>query len=345
MLPNFFLAGAPKAGTTSLYYYLSQHPQIYMSPIKEPCYFASEFRPENCAKALRSAMQRNQRDLRKYLDGPMQERRFGGIVTDWEDYQRLFHRVCGQAAIGEASAGYLWSETAARNIHAKLPNAKILLILRNPADRAFSQYLHQVALGGLRLTFRQQIQACLENHSRTFSLQYPMLEFGFYHSQMTRFIEFFPRHNFCIHFYDDYCADPAATFASVFRFLGVDDIFTPDASQRYLELSVPRLAGVSHALRKLGIWQAVKRLTPTQLLPAARRLVFTPYRELAMEPQDREYLMDYYAEDIGKLATLLNRDLSAWLQADRGNKKTIPPSAANATAKSTHEIRFPKLTV
>jgi hypothetical protein len=345
VLPNFFLAGAPKAGTTSLYHYLSQHPQIYMSPIKEPCYFASEFRPENCAEGIQPAVERNQRDLRKYLDGPMRERRFGGAVTDWEDYQRLFQRVRGQTAIGEASPGYLWSETAARNIHAKIPDAKILLILRNPADRAFSQYLHQVAVGGLRLTFWQQIQACLQNRSRRFSLQYPMLEFGFYHSQLTRFLEFFPVPNVCIHLYDDYRADPAATVASVFRFLGVDDAFTPDTSQRYLELSVPRLAGVSHALRKLGIWQTVKRLTPTQLLPAARRLVFTPRCKLAMEPQDRQYLVDYYAEDIGKLATLLNRDLSAWLQADRGNKKTIPPSAVNTTAKNTHEILLPKLTV
>jgi hypothetical protein len=345
VLPNFFLAGAPKAGTTSLYHYLSQHPQIYMSPIKEPCYFASEFRPENCAKALQPAVERNQRDLRKYLAGPMREHRFGGVITDWDDYQRLFQAVRGQTAIGEASPGYLWSETAARNIHAEIPDAKILLLLRNPADRAFSQYLHQVAVGGLRLTFRQQIQACLQNRSRRFSLQYPMLEFGLYHSQLTRFLEFFPSHNICIHLYDEYCADPAATVASVFRFLGVDDAFTPDTSQRYLELSVPRLAGVSHSLRKLGIWQAVKRLTPTLLLPAARRLVFTPRCKLVMEPQDRQYLMDYYAEDIGKLETLLNRDLSPWSQADRGNKKTIPPSAVNTTAKSTHEIRLPKLTV
>src|SRR5580658_3890788 len=130
VLPNFFLAGAPKAGTTSLYHYLSQHPQIYTSPIKEPCYFASEFRSENCTKSSRAAVERNQRDLQKYLESPMRERRFGGIITDWGDYQRLFEQARGQTAIGEASPGYLWSETAARNIHAKIPNAKILLILR-----------------------------------------------------------------------------------------------------------------------------------------------------------------------------------------------------------------------
>jgi hypothetical protein len=345
VLPNFFLAGAPKAGTTSLYRYLDQHPQIYMCPIKEPCYFASEFRPENCSEAIMSGVKRGQRELRKYLDGDMRERRFGGMVTDWEDYLRLFQHVRGETAVGEASAGYLWSETAARNIHAKIPDAKILLILRNPADRAFSQYLHQIAVAGLRLSFRQQIEASLQNRSRKFSLQYPLLEFGLYYGQVTRFFELFPRRNLCIHLYDDYRANPAAMMASIFRFLDVDDTFTPDISQRHLELSVPRRAGLSHALRKLGVWQAIKKLTPQKLLPAARQLAFVPRRNLVMDPEDRRYLVDYYAEDIGKLAALLNRDLSAWLQSDLGNRKTIPPIANTKTPTNTQDMRLPKFTV
>jgi hypothetical protein len=345
VLPNFFLAGAPKAGTTSLYHYLGQHPQIYMCPIKEPCYFASEFRPENCAKEILPGVERGQRELRTYLDSPMRDQRFGGMVTELEDYLRLFEHVRGETAIGEASSGYLWSETAARNIHTKIPDAKIILILRNPADRAFSQYLHQVAVGGLRLSFRQQIEASLRNRSRKFSLQYPLLEFGLYHSQVTRFLEFFPRRNLCVHLYDDYRANTRATMANVFRFLGVDDTFTPDTSQRYLELSVPRLAGVSHTLRNLGLWQAIKRVTPAKLLPAARGLAFTPRCNLAMDPEDRRYLVDYYAEDIRKLAALLNRDLSAWLQPGSGSKKAMPPTTTTTTPSSTQENQLPKFTV
>jgi Sulfotransferase family len=345
VLPNFFLAGAPKAGTTSLYHYLEQHPQIYMCPIKEPCYFASEFRPESCAQELMPGVERGRRELRKYLDGPMCERRFGGMVTGWEDYVRLFRHVRGETAIGEASAGYLWSETAARNIHAKIPAAKVLLMLRNPADRAYSQYLHQVAVGGLRFSFRRQIEANLQNRSRKFSLQYPLLEFGLYHGQVTRFLDVFPRQNMCIHLYDDYRADAAATMANIFRFLGVDDTFTSDTSQRHLELSLPRLSGVTHTLRRLGIWQAIKRITPLKLMPAARRVAFTPRSNLAMDPEDRRYLVDYYAADIRKLATLLDRDLTAWLQPDAGGKKAMPPTATGATPGSTQEIQLPKFTV
>ena len=130
--------------------------------------------------------------------------------------------------------------------------------------------------------------------------------------------------------------------ANIFRFLDVDDTFTPDTAQRHLELSVPRRAGLSHALRKLGVWQAIRKLTPHKLLPAARRLAFVPRCNLVMEPEDRRYLADYYAEDIGKLAALLNRDLSAWLH---GNKKTIPPMANKKTPSNTQETGLPKFTV
>ena len=80
-LPNFFIAGAPKSGTTSLYHYLDQHPQIYMSPIKEPHYFAPEIRMERLSERLRERAERDARALREYLDGPMREKRFGGPVT------------------------------------------------------------------------------------------------------------------------------------------------------------------------------------------------------------------------------------------------------------------------
>jgi hypothetical protein len=116
-LPNFFVVGAPKAGTTSLYWYLDQHPQVYMSPIKEPNYFAAEIREENFDPKL------DTRGLREFLSGPMREKRFGGIVADWEDYLRLFASARNECALGEASSVYLWSQTAPEVIACKIPDA------------------------------------------------------------------------------------------------------------------------------------------------------------------------------------------------------------------------------
>src|ERR1022692_3981582 len=115
MEPNFFIVGAPKAGTTSLCSYLGQHPQIYMSPIKEPSYFASELRPENFHPRFQPRMKREVENVRQYLSGPMTEQRFGGPVVEWESYLRLFQNARQGQAIGEGSASYLWSASAAGN--------------------------------------------------------------------------------------------------------------------------------------------------------------------------------------------------------------------------------------
>ena len=97
-IPNFFIVGAAKSGTTSVARYLDEHPQVYMSPIKEPSYFARDIietlHPPGWA--------RNQRGLDRYLNGPMLRRR-GGCVLEWEDYLKLFRKVADEIAIGEAS--------------------------------------------------------------------------------------------------------------------------------------------------------------------------------------------------------------------------------------------------
>jgi hypothetical protein len=115
-LPNFFIVGAPKAGTDDLYYQLDQHPQIYMSPLKEPCFFSSEVRPERFCKELQEAAKANAASLRSYLDSGALSKRFGGMVSSFDDYQRLFRDVTGEVAVGEASVCYLWSASAAASI-------------------------------------------------------------------------------------------------------------------------------------------------------------------------------------------------------------------------------------
>src|SRR5665213_879648 len=98
-LPSFFIIGAPKAGTTSLYHYLDQHPEIFMSAIKEPHFFADEIREEHCDPELRRRMAGENYGLRDFLSGPMREKRFGGIVSDWEDYVRLFANAVNESAL------------------------------------------------------------------------------------------------------------------------------------------------------------------------------------------------------------------------------------------------------
>jgi hypothetical protein len=196
-----------KAGTTSLYHYLDQHPQVYMSPIKEPNFLAAEIREENFDAALRRRTAREARSLRKFLSGPMREKRFGAIVTDWDDYSRLFVNATCETALGEASVCYLWSPTAPERIAASVPDARIIVMLRDPSERAFSEYSQCLGGGAIRCTFREYIRRYLQHGSKQFCVHYPFLEFGLYAEHLARYLELF-RRNVWVGFHDDFQMRP-----------------------------------------------------------------------------------------------------------------------------------------
>ena len=192
-LPNFLVVGAGKSGTTSLYHYLCQHPQIYMSPVKEPCYFSTEIRVENLAEHFHENIRRQSLRLPALFGDGSPTRPMGWLVAEWEDYLRLFQRVQHETAVGEASAAYLWSKTAAEGISARIPGARIVMILRDPSERAFSQYLHQLSVGLTRSTVREHIERCLRECGGKLSIYRPLLDVGFYHQQVQRYFDRFPR--------------------------------------------------------------------------------------------------------------------------------------------------------
>jgi hypothetical protein len=312
-LPNFFLVGAGKGGTTSFYHYLDQHPDIFMSPIKEPSYFASELRPENFVPEFRRALQRELEATRKYLKGPMTEKRFGGPVVDWDDYGLLFRNARTQTAIGEASVSYLWSKTAARNIAARIPDARIMMILRNPVERAFSQYHHAVTGGWLRTSFHDQLQISLRTGSESFDVLNPHLAYGLYYEQVRRYLDLFPAEKVKIFLYDDYRDHPRRVLAETFQFLGVDPNEPLDLTKRSLEPRVPRSLLAARLLKGSGLWQPLASAAPDFFKPAMKRAMLRPRASLIMEPRDQQTLLEYYREDVGKLADLLGRDLNRWL--------------------------------
>ncbi len=247
-----------------------------MSPIKETNYFASEIRLELFSERLRPQAEQDARALREYLDGPMLEKRFGGIVTEWRDYLKLFQQAAGQKAIGEASVCYLWSESAAAKIRRSIPDARIVLVLRNPVDVAFSMYLQSAKSGALQCTFREALEMALQQRGGRIDVLHPFLDLGLYYQQVKRFLDIFPEGRVRVYWYEEYQAEPAQMLADVFRFLEVDANFVPDMSTRYLEAGLP---------------------------------------SAALDSEDRVFLTGFYRDDMVKLAGLLKHDLSGWYEA------------------------------
>lgn len=315
-LPKFFLIGASKAGTTSLHRYLDQHPQIYMSPIKEPGFLADEIRIANFDDDFRRLAEARRASLRAYLDGPSRERFSGGPIESWEDYQSLFRDAPVGAVIGESTPAYLWSPTAPGNIAARFPHAKILAILRNPVERAFAQYAHMLSFAGRHMTFREYVDAALQSqrsgNTRIGEL-YPFLQFGLYADQMQRYFDLFPRGQIQIHLYEDYSRAPRETLRSIFSFLGVEVSAPVDLSQRHMEAGVPRSHAAAGLLRRSGLGRSVAGALPDGLRRFARRAIYRPRTDMRIEARDRVFLANYYRDDVTRLSQLLQRDLSGWL--------------------------------
>ena len=280
-LPNFFIAGAPKAGTDLLYYQLDQHPQVLMSPLKEPNYFADEIRPENFHPSLRLVAERGVASMRSYLDAGALSKRFGGIVTDIEDYCRLFVSADQRGAVGEGSVCYLWSQSAASRIADLIPHARVIVVLMDPAERAFHQYLKSLSDGTVAHPFARHLELAFDDRSKSPSqirLFNPFLAFGEYDEQLNRYLKRFPRQQLLISLYED-THDYDRWFADVLRFLDVDSTFRP----------------------------AVVDVPSAPHLP----LDFPKPR---MYPEDRARLVAFYRNSILRLQPLIGRDLSNWLK-------------------------------
>jgi hypothetical protein len=312
--PDFFIAGAPKAGTDALYYELDQHPQIYMSPLKEPCFFSSEIRVENFEPGLRERMKNEADSVREFLHGPMTEKRFGGIVSEWDEYLQLFAKVRGEKAVGEGSVCYLWSQTAAGAIASRLPKARIIIVLMDPAERAFAQYLKSVSDGTAAHSFGHHLDACFRRSDGYLGVFHPFLEFGMYGQQVRRYVDVFPADQLHISLFEETQRDPRGWFSGVLEFLGVDPTFVPEAGRGHYHPNVPKFVWVSQALQARGLWKALGQCVPRGIQPAVKRLLYRQTESMTMQAADRARLVEYYASDIYRLQGLLKRDLSHWLR-------------------------------
>lgn len=300
--PNFFIIGAPRCGTTALYTYLSEHPNIFMPEIKELHFFSSDF-PGLQKVASRSL----------------------------DDYLNVFAGAGEQhLAVGEASTHYMYSKVALARIREFDPSAKVIVSLRNPAD--FVQSLHQVNLSLLRedeadLAKAWDLQKTRrEGKGIPGGCREPELvqygELGSFGKYLEKVFEVFPKNQVLVVIFEDFIANPQTVYETILSFLGVpSDGRTefPPVNTNYVYRSglLARLIHPPQIVYKplmkvfsmfgAGFMEKMGLLYNKVELLNARRVPRKP-----LDPALRDRLMAYFAEDIRRLSRLLDRDLSVW---------------------------------
>ncbi|HEC50029.1 MAG TPA: sulfotransferase [Candidatus Desulfofervidus auxilii] len=301
-LPNFLIVGAAKAGTTSLYYYLKEHPEIYMSPIKEPKFITSNF-------------------LKFPFKGRGDELIERNIVKIWEEYCSLFRKVNDEKAIGEASADNLYYyEQSIHYIKKFLGDVKIIIILRNPIERAFSAYMHLVRDNREFLTLEEALDQEENRKRQNWEFIWYYKDVGFYYNQVKAYLESYSKVK--IYLFDDLKRNPLDLVQDIYRFLEVDDLFVPsNIGEKFNISGVPKNKLINEFLtRPNPLKSAIKPLVKLFL---SEHNIQRLYNELLqrnlkkpqMKPKTREYLKNLYKKDILKLQDLINRDLTHWLSS------------------------------
>ncbi len=311
-VPDFFIAGHPKCGTTALYLALRSHPQVYMSAVKEPQYFSGEIR----AEAARRPASRLPQTL--------------------EDYLALFAPAGRDQLAGEASPSYLRSSTAAAEIAALNPAARIIAIFREPAGFLRSLHLQYVQT---MIEPERDLERALEledarregrnlpggTHWRQ-TLLYS--EHVRYVEQLRRYQAVFPPEQMLVLIYDDFRADNEATVRRVQRFLGIDDTLPVHTIEANPSIAV-RSGALHNVVRSLQLAEdgplgAAKRLANTVLPRNRRRALFAPVRRRVNrrvrfarpDPLDEALtaqLRERFRGEVLALAEYLDRDLlSLW---------------------------------
>ncbi len=310
-VPDFFIAGQPKSGTTALYEMLRQHPQIYLPDRKEPRFFVEEM-------SLR--------------DPP----RPGGTPQTLDEYLAWFEDAAPEQQIGDASPWYLWSRTAARRIVKVCPEARIVAIVRDPASLLRSLHLELVQLY-VEVETDLRTALALEDERRQGrrvprNTYWPSALMYSDHvrtvEQLQRFHAVFAPEQVLVLIYDDFRADNDATVRRVLRFLGVNDalpVAVTDAnptvtvrSRRLHELT--HAVAVGHGPLSRAVKSSVKAITPRELRRGAlrgvqNRLVFAaapgPEESVMLELRRR------FRGEVVALSEYLDRDLVTLWGYDR----------------------------
>lgn len=289
-LPNFILVGAAKTGTSFLLKYLEQHSDIYL-PNSNELYFHSKL---------------------KNFEGPYDKEKLGMQTRYLEDYKKFFQDYNGQKVIGEFSTDYLYAYTESiKSIKETIgKDVKIVIVLRNPVDRSFSQYRHLVTKCHEPLEFWDAVNAQGEREKKKWRWTYQYINVSKYYSQVKAYKEAFD--NIKVVIYEDLKSDPKKTIEELYSFLDVKVEHFENITEK---VNVKRVYKSKIFFKLSRFLEKVenKLFNTSKLSEGINKFNLV---ELKISKQDKKDLFKIFEDDINKLEALLNIDLSSWKKYD-----------------------------
>lgn len=295
-LPSFLIVGAAKCGTTSLHYYLKDHPNIFLPELKEPKFITSQF-------------------MKFPFCGPGDYEVERGLIKQYEGYIQIFSDAPANATVGEASADTLFFyENSIPIIKKFLGETKIVILLRNPIERAYSAYMHMIRDNRETLSFREALDSEEERMKQNWEFIWLYKQVGLYSEQVKAYLDNFEHVK--IYLFEDLKDDPQALLKDLFLFLNVDTTFVPkNLQERYNVSGIPKNKFMHWFLHNKSIRSLFKPFIPeAKRREIMKKLKSNNLKKVSMFDEDRNYLKEYYQKDIKKLETLIDRDLSHWLK-------------------------------
>jgi hypothetical protein len=302
-LPDFLIIGAGKSGTTSVDNYLKQHPDIFISPVKEPNFFGYEL---NTAQDFEGSPQLNH---------------YNNSVTNIDNYLKLFEGASTGQIKGETSNTYMYHENAAKRIKYYIPKVKMIAILRQPAERLYSRYLH---LAREKKLPSKNFEDCLDRDSIWWKRN-DLIKEGYYGQYLERYLNLFEKSQIKIFLYEELRKDPAKLHKEIFKFIGVREDFEIDFSINYNQSGFIKNPIIDKIIGpKSLLFTGIKKVISEKNIQKLKenKFLFKKVNDLRNNnltkpkiPSELKYKIsnEIYKEDILLLQRLIDKDISHWL--------------------------------
>lgn len=295
--PQFIVVGAARAGTTALHHYLKQHPQIYLPDLKEPCFFCFAGQKLHYKKG-----------------------KFAFAITDLKNYKKLFNEARQEQVTGEISTPYLYLHHQTigniKKYHSDPEHLKIIIVLRNPVDRAYSQYLWKVRDGREDLSFEEALKQEKRRIEENYSFDYFYSHRGLYYDQVKDYLDNF--NSVKIILFDDFRSKFEETISGICNFLGVDDKFVFTRKEHVNVSAFPRFSTLGRLITvesriKFRLLRYIPEDVRTGMKETFLKMNTSSVVPAPVSASVKIYLHEYYKDDILKLQSLTGIDLNRWV--------------------------------